>query len=359
MECGQLGVAVLGTSRFALECGIPALQAHGRVRVIAVQGRDEAKVRRVAAAYDIPVATTQIEDVLAVDDVAAVYVVSANVDHYSQALACLRAGRHVLCEKPMAMDVVQAQELTRVARASGRVHQVGFTFRHNGAVQQLRHRLAQGAIGVPQFARIQYDRWDGLAPGWTSSWRDDPAIAGGGVLFDLGSHLYDILRHVLGPVEETIGFTHTVGRSAPDSDSGRMRQVATDDMAAAWNRHASGLLSQWFCSRVSSPLGELGYLEVIGDEGALKAALSRGGVDNLKQSSPARPEWRTEWQADVEDAPHVPAGVRRMIWRFVDACLDPSDDDGIAANFDDGLAVQLAMDRLIASQRSRSWEEIG
>ncbi len=352
-----LGVAVIGTSRFAVDCHIPGIRSHPKARLLALVGRNAQKTCSMAKAHSIPIASCRLEEILHREEIGAVCIVSANVDHHAQALACIRAGKHVLCEKPLAMNVQQAIELARAARSSGKIHQVAFTFRHNHGIQRLRELLAEQFIGPPFLARIQYDRWDALSPNWKSSWRDDPASSGSGILFDLGSHLYDILGHVLGPLRETIGFTHTVPRMVPDSTHGHLREIATDDLSAAWCRHESGLMSQWFCSRVTPPFAELGYLEVIGPGGALKASLSRGGVDQLKHSTPEKPEWQ-QMPLAPEASDGKPHALRRMLHRFVDACLGESEVDDVAADFDDGLAVQAAMDRLLASQTTKTWQAI-
>ncbi len=353
----KLRVGVIGTGTFAQVCHIPGLLSHPAAEVVAVCGRRIDAARTLADRFAIREALDDIYELCARPDIDAITIASANVAHAEQAITALRHGKHVFCEKPLAMSAAEAREMAQLARASGKVHQVAFTFRYNYGLRELRRRIAAGDIGRPFFSRIQYDRWEGLTPGWTASWRDKKEYAGAGMLFDLGTHLFDINRHVLGPISEVIGYTQVVERQAPDRLTGAMSTVETDDLANAWLRHSSGMRGQIFLSRVTPPFAELGYLEIIGDQGALKAALSRGGVDFIKSSTPTAPDWR-ELALPAAAADGQPHALGLMMRGFVDACLRGHLDGEVDASFDDGLAAQLAMAALLTSQETDRWTQV-
>ncbi len=353
----KLRIGVIGTGAFAEVCHIPGLLSHPAAEVVAVCGRRLEAARALADKFGIRHATDDFEKLCADPDIDAVTIASANVVHATQAITALRNGKHVFCEKPLAMTAAEAREMALVAAECGKVHQVAFTFRYNYGLRELRRRIAAGDIGKPFFARIQYDRWDGLAAGWTSSWREKKEFAGAGMLFDLGSHLFDITHHVLGPIDSVIGYTHVVPREAPDKTTGEMTTVETDDMVNAWIRHSNGLRGQFFISRVTPPFAQLGYLEIVGDQGALKAALSRGGVDFLKTSSPAAPDWMDLPLPD-EASDGKPHALGLMMHSFVEACLRGKTNPDLDATFEDGLAAQLAMSALLESQESDRWTHL-
>lgn len=353
----KLRIAIIGTSSFAEVCHIPGLLSHPAAEVVAVCGRRIEAARALAEKFGIRRATDDFHSICEDPDIDAVTIASANVVHAEQAIAALRRGKHVFCEKPLAMSADQAREMAEAARSSGKVHQVAFTFRYNYGLRELRRRIAAGDIGTPFFARIQYDRWDGLATGWTSSWREKKEAAGAGMLFDLGSHLFDISHHVLGPIGSVIGYTHVVPREAPDKLTGVMTKVETDDMVNAWIRHANGLRGQFFISRVTPPFAQLGYLEIVGEKGALKAALSRGGVDFLKSSAPDNPEW-LDLPLPPEASDNQPHALGLMMRSFVDACLRGAIDPDLDATFEDGLAAQLAMSALLESEQTERWTRL-
>jgi predicted dehydrogenase len=260
----------------------------------------------------------------------------------------------VLCEKPLAMNVAEARDMLAAAAASGCVHQVGFIFRYNVGIAELRRRLAAGEIGRPFYVRIQYDNWEGLRPDWRATWRERHELAAGGVLFNIGSHLFDIARYVLGPIESATGFLFTVPRERIDRKSGEPTRVETDDFANCWFQFANGVRGQWCVSRVTPPFAEYGYVEVVGTEGALKASLSRGRIDVLKSSRPADPNWKELVlpPAARDDTQHALTG---LMHGFVDACRRGRIDPNIDASFQDGLAAQQGMAAVVAANAAAGW----
>jgi predicted dehydrogenase len=353
----KLRVAIIGTSSFAEVCHIPGILSHPNAEISAIYGRDAEKAKSLANKFGIPQATADLEALCADPNIDAVTIASANSVHASQAIMALNYGKHVFCEKPLAMNDSEAAAMLKAAKISGKIHQVAFTFRYNYGIRELRRRIAAGDIGTPFHTRIQYDRWDGLASTSKASWRDRRDVAGAGLLFDLGSHLFDIHRHVLGPLESVIGYTHTVPRMLPHKDNGKMIEIETDDIVNAWIQHQNGLRGQFFISRVTPPFAELGYLEVIGSEGALKAALSRGGVDFLKASRPDSPEW-INLVLPPEASDGKTHALDMMMRGFVDACLAGEINREVDATFEDGCAAQFAMSALMKSQTSMRWESI-
>jgi len=353
----KLRVAVIGTGNFAEICHIPGILSHPNAEVVAVGGRNFDKAKNLADKFGIQHATDDINSLCADPNIDAITIASANSAHAGQAIMALNHGKHVFCEKPLAMNDTEATDMLNAARNSGKIHQVAFTFRYNYGIRELRRLISAGDIGTPFHTRIQYDRWDGLARGSMASWRDRRKFAGAGLLFDLGSHLFDIHRHVLGPLESVIGYTHIVPRILPHRDNGEMTPIENDDIVNAWIRHQNGLRGQFFISRVTPPFAELGYLEVIGEKGALKAALSRGGVDFLKASKPNSPEW-TNLSLPPEAADGKTHALDLMMRSFVDACITGKTNNDIDATFEDGCAAQFAMSALMKSQDSMRWESI-
>src|SRR5688572_13001885 len=347
LRCG-----VIGTGHFADVCHIPELHAHPHAEVVAIAG-GRPRAQALAKKYGIADVHDDYRELCARDDIDAVTIVTRTVDHRSQALAAFDRGKHVFCEKPLGLDLQQAREMTRAAHASGRLHHVGFVFRYNLGVRELRRRVVNGDIGPPFLLRVQYDNWDGLTRDWRAGWVDQRALAGAGVLFHLGTHLFDLAAHVLGPIESAIGFTHLVPRTRPDA-AGTAVMVETEDLFAAWLRLANGAYGQIFGSRTTPSFTQNGHLEVVGPRGALKAALSRGAWDYLKRSCPDAPEW-VDVPLPIEAADKKPHSLGFMMHSFVDACLRGASDADVDGTFDAGLAAQHAMAALIDSETQRRW----
>jgi predicted dehydrogenase len=350
----KLRFGVIGTGEFTQACHVPGLQSHPRAKVVALCGSDDRRVRSIAERLGIPDVHTDYMELCSRDDIDAVTIATPNAYHCHQALAAFDHGKHVLCEKPLALNVEEAAKMVRAAEASEKVHQVAFTFRYGYAIRELRRRIRSGDIGQPHYLRIQYDSWKGLSPNWQMGWRETHKLAGGGMLYDLGAHLFDAARFVLGPIEITTGFIQNFPRLRTHCFTRELASVETDDIAAAWFRHESGVRGQWFISRATPSYTDNGWLEVIGQEGALKAALSRGTLDKLKISSPTRPDWE-ELALPQEARDEKPHALSLMMQSFVDACLRGELDANNDASFVDGLATQRAIAAVLEANNDLSW----
>jgi predicted dehydrogenase len=350
----KVRLGVIGTGDFAEACHLPGLKSHPQAEVVAVCGRTYDRARALADRFAVPDVYTDYAELCRRDDLDGVTIVTPNTFHAEQAITAFKCGKHVFCEKPLGMNVADARAMLCAAEASGKVHQVAFTFRNGFAVRELRRRVHSGDIGEPHYLRVQYDSWDGLDPDWKVGWRESQDLAGGGMLYDLGSHLFDVARFVLGPIETITGFFHHIPRQRVESRTGKLANVETDDIAAAWFRHESRIRGQWFISRATPPYTQNGYLEVIGPEGALRAGLSRGKVDVLKVSTPAQPEWK-ELPLPEEASDGKPHCLGIMMRSFVDACLRGELDENNDASFLDGLAAQQAIAAVVEANACLVW----
>lgn len=351
----RIRVAVLGTGAFAETCHLPGLQSHPQAEVRAIYGRRKDRAQYLADRFNIPIVSTDYEELLGRSDIDAVTIVTPNIFHAKQACLALVSGKHVFCEKPLAISLSDACEMVRVAEASGKIHQVAFTYRYLYGVRELRRRVYQGDIGVPHYVRAHYDCWDGLHPSFSAGFRDKLDLAGGGVLYDVGPHLFDLASFVLGPIESVTGFSKMIPRHRANAEYAM--EIETDDFASALFVHESGVRGQWFGSRATPPLAERSFFEVIGDEGALRASLSRGGVDVLKISTPSKPTWNELCLPDKagDESPHCLGAMMRS---FVDACLRGKLDGEIDASFYDGLAAQEGVAAVEEAMAGMTWVRI-
>jgi predicted dehydrogenase len=356
----NLRFGVIGAGGFAEICHVPGLQTHPGAEVIALCGRRKEHARAMADRLGVPDVYTDYRELVARDDLDAVTITTPNGVHCEQAVAAFEAGKHVFCEKPLGVNVAEARRMTEAAEQSGLIHQVAFTFRYIYGVQELRRRIRAGEIGTPFYTRIQFDGWGGLRPDWKIGWRESEALAGGGQLYDMGSHHFDTAYFLLGEIEAVSGRLRRLSREREDARTGERRAVETDDLAAAWFRTAAGAEGEWFQSRITPSHTENGYVEVIGEEGALQAALSRGNVERLRRSTPNSPAW--------EDLPLPPGagdgqphGLGIMMRAFVESIRRGSLDPEVDAPFRDGLRAQqglAAVERSAAEARWVRLEEV-
>jgi 1,5-anhydro-D-fructose reductase (1,5-anhydro-D-mannitol-forming) len=182
---------VIGIGDIATRRVIPAIQAEPRSRLYGLVTRDPVK----AASYNVRVWET-LDHALADPVVHAVYVGTPVFLHAPQTMQSLRAGKHVLCEKPMAMNEGEARSMVQAAEETGKIFGVAYYRRTYPKVQRAKQLLEAGAIGKPVLAELTSHAWfDGQG---SRSWLVDPAKAGGGPLFDIASHRVDVLNFLFG-----------------------------------------------------------------------------------------------------------------------------------------------------------------
>jgi len=181
--------------------------------VVAVAAHDAARTAAFAAAHGIARSSTDWHSLCDSADVDAVVVATPNSLHTQQVLAALSLGKHVLVEKPMAIDVADAEAMVAAAEAADRVLCVGHMWRYRDEVLALRRRLVDGQLG-----RVVRTRGFGVHAGWgPGGWFTDAALAGGGALIDMGIHAIDTVRFLLGD-PQPVRVTASLGTAYGDYD---------------------------------------------------------------------------------------------------------------------------------------------
>ena len=194
----MLNWLVIGIGDITRKRVIPAIQAEPRSRLYGIVTRDPAK----AAEFGVK-AWASLDDALADSSVQAVYVATPVFLHATQTIQSLAAGKHVICEKPMAMNEPEAFTMVQAAEKSGTVFGVAYYRRCYPKVQRAKQLLEAGAIGKPVIAELTNHMWfDGTGH---RSWLFDPAKAGGGPLFDIASHRIDVLNFLFGKPQRVSG----------------------------------------------------------------------------------------------------------------------------------------------------------
>jgi predicted dehydrogenase len=171
---------------------LPAIRSDARSRLAGIVTRDPAKAER----YGVP-GWQDFETALAQCTADAVYIATPVYLHAPQTLASLRAGRHVLCEKPMAMNYAEARSMQREAEHAGRLLGIAYYRRMYPKVNRARDLIQAGAIGRPFFAEATSHDWLSHE-GYASDWRVRPELGGGGPLYDIASHRIDLMNYLFG-----------------------------------------------------------------------------------------------------------------------------------------------------------------
>lgn len=248
---------IIGFGAFAEQAIAPAIQASPNSELVAIQKRSLAAAREKAAAFSIPHAFTTAEELVADPDVDAVFIVSANALHHSETLAAANAGKHVLVEKPIAMNVQEAEEMIAACNRHKVKLMVGHMIRFSPLALRIKQLIQSGALGTISFVKSEFFYDARLSH---RGWLVDPTIAGGGPIFDIGVHCLDTMRFVLN--EEVISVRSLV--------EPRLSETATEVTASLSLRFSKGTLGSIFCSYVSS--ARRSFIEIIGTEGIVSAS---------------------------------------------------------------------------------------
>jgi 1,5-anhydro-D-fructose reductase (1,5-anhydro-D-mannitol-forming) len=212
----MLNWIVIGVGDIAIRRVIPAIQSEPRSNLYGLVTRDPAK----AANFNTRVWTTldkALSDRAVQKEVDAVYVGTPVFLHAPQTIQSLHAGKHVLCEKPMAMNEPEARTMLQAAEQSGKIFGVAYYRRTYPKVQRAKQLIASGAIGQPVVAELTSHMWfDGTG---SRSWLVDLAKAGGGPLFDIASHRIDVLNYLFGQPQRVTGQLSNVVHHYPVEDN--------------------------------------------------------------------------------------------------------------------------------------------
>jgi predicted dehydrogenase len=279
LKWGIIGSGGIARRRTIPEGFVPAHNAH----LVAVYGTNAQTNKEVARQFGS--LAMQSLDALLASDVSAVYIASPVHAHLEQVRACARAGKHVFCEKPLGMNVAEAEEMAALCRKAGVHFGTAFMMRFQAQHQAAAKLVKENKLGQPVYARAQLSCWYPPSP---AAWRQYPEKGGGGALIDMGNHCIDLLELFFGPVKTVSCFTNNT-----------VHAYVSEDSAVVMLRFANGALGtvdvffciQDDCSKNALELyGSKGSIVATGtigqgSEGKMIACLSENGEAYKAQQS--------------------------------------------------------------------------
>jgi predicted dehydrogenase len=209
----SLGFGVIGAGGIAYRKTIPGLLKAKNCRLVAVM--DTLGVERIAADFGVRAYATEAE-LLADPEVQAVYIASPADCHAKQIRMAARAGKHVLCEKPLTLNLKQTQQAVEECRQRQIFLQEGFMMKFHGAHARIKQLIDEGRLGKLVYIRAQLSCW---YPKMEGAWRQDPKRGGGGSLIDMATHLYDLLAYFAGPVRRVAALAANLVQGYKSEDS--------------------------------------------------------------------------------------------------------------------------------------------
>ena len=258
----KLKMGIVGFGWVARDYMYPAMQRCDRVELTAVCSARTSDMKRLPASVQ---QFTRLDAMLREADLDAVYIATPNYLHCEQTVMCLEAGLHVLCEKPMATTLEDAEAMLAAAHRSGKTYATAFDQRFHPAHQAIRQCIQNNALGTITQVKVDYACW--LPADWApDNWRVEKERAGGGAIIDLAPHGLDLLEMLL---DDTIVAMHLYQQTAVHS-------YAVDDGGVLMLRFGKGTLGSMHVGYNRPDAFPRRRLEIIGTEGMLIATNTMG-----------------------------------------------------------------------------------
>ncbi|MCK9222098.1 MAG: Gfo/Idh/MocA family oxidoreductase [Limnochordia bacterium] len=275
----KIKVGIIGVGGIAQTAHIPSWRARKDAEIVAIADINEQKLKQVKEKFMVPHAFTDYREMLAMDEIDVVSVCTPNLTHGIISKDALKAGKHVLCEKPVAVTGKEAEDIAQTAKAVDRIFMGAFCRRFEAASQEMRRRIEQGELGNVYYAKAGYLRRSGI-PG-LGGWFTDKSRSGGGCMLDIGVHALDLTYWLMGapePVSVTGSVYQKFGETAVDGgwppNDTRVGDVFTDlndveDCAFGSIKFANGATlnveASWAAHVIPGS-----YLQLLGDKGGIR-----------------------------------------------------------------------------------------
>ncbi|MEU9760502.1 Gfo/Idh/MocA family oxidoreductase [Streptomyces sp. NPDC047985] len=353
----------------------------------AICGRDRAAVDAAAARHGWAAAETDWRALVARDDVQLVDICTPGDSHAEIAIAALEAGKHVLCEKPLANTVAEAETMAEAAAraaASGQVAMVGFNYRKVPAITYAQRLIGEGRVGTLRHVRAAYLQDWLVDPEAPLTWRLRRERAGSGALGDLGAHIVDLAQYLAGepltgvsalsrtfvtrrplPAGPSAGLPATLGPGAHrDGDGGGDGAVTVDDATVFTGRFASGALASFEATRMAAGRKNALRLEINGERGSLAFDLERlnelsfhdhtepattAGFRRILVTEPQHPYLEAWWPPG-----HALGYEHTFVHQARDLVRTIAEGAAPAPSFADGLQVQRVLAAVQESAENNS-----
>src|SRR5881394_374613 len=352
----QIGIAIIGCGGITLQNHLPGLALCPEAKVVALCDSDAATLERASQQTGINVAATGYAEIVKRDDVAAVIIATPNVAHAPIALAAIAAGKHVLCEKPLALNHAEAKQMADAADQAGVRHMTAFTYRYVPAMRYLSHLVKRGDLGQPYHYRsCRLQDWGNRNLGW----RQVKKLAGTGELGDMLSHRIDFAHLLVGPMRRLVASLkqwHPERGGAPND---------LDDWVAILAEFQNGATGVLESSKLASGRNEswrsLDYVELNGSERSF--VFITGEWNKLQTGKVGGPGLATiTIPEEFWKVPGSPRDARQgdplitfrydQAFEFIDAILNQRP---CSPNFHEGARAQAVTDAAVKSAETRQW----
>ncbi|ANS74354.1 dehydrogenase [Paenibacillus yonginensis] len=381
VRIGMVGYKFMGKAHSNAYRALPMFfpGSGAKPEMTAICGRDPKAVQESAERFGWSGAVTDWRELVGRDDIDLIDINAPSDAHKEIALAAAAAGKHIFCEKPLALTLEDSRDMLAAAEQAGVKHMIGFNYRFSPAVKLAKKLVDSGRLGqIYHFRAFFLQDWI-LDPEFPLVWRLQKEIAGSGSLGDLGAHLIDLAHYLVGDMEEVIGTSQTfikerpladnmTGLTAKGSSGGPKGQVTVDDATSFLARFENGALGLFEATRFAAGHRSTNSFEINGSKGSVRFDFER--MNELEV-------YFTEDEEDVQgfrrvlatDAAHEyaeawwPAGhtigfEHTFTHEMLELMQAIQEDRQPSPNFRDGVKCQAVLEAVERSIDERRWVKL-
>jgi predicted dehydrogenase len=367
---GMLGYAFMGKAHTNGFKKIPYLiyPPPAIPRLVAIAGRNEEAVAEAARRYGYLRYYTDWRQVIEDDEIQLVDNGGPNDMHAEPSIAAAQAGKHIICEKPLARTAEEAKRMLDAVQAAGVKHMVAYNYRFVPAVRQAYELIQSGALGQIYHYRATYlQEWIMPHYGTPVIWRLDKDTAGSGALGDLGAHIIDLARFLVGEVTTVGAMTRTFIPERPLADGSGTAKVDVDDAFVATVGFENGAVGTLEATRFAAGRKNGMVLEINGEKGSIRFNLERlnelevfwvddepketQGFRNVLVTEGHHPFWEHWWPHG-----HIIGWEHTFVHELshlLDCIVNDKDIAPYGATFEDGYRAAAICDAILESAHSR------
>jgi predicted dehydrogenase len=367
---GLLGYAFMGKAHSNAYKKIPYLMypPPARPRLAAICGRDPDRVQEAARRYGFGRAVTRWEELVADEEIQLFDNSGPNHLHHVATLAAAQAGKHVLCEKPLGRTAAEAHALWQAAERAGVKHMTAFNYRFVPALQQARQLVQSGALGrIYHFRAVYLQEWLMPQHQVPLNWRLDKASSGTGAIGDIGAHIIDLARFLVGEISSVGALVRTFTTERPLPDGSGTGKVEVDDAFVTTVEFANGAIGTLEGTRFAAGRKNHQALEINGEKGSISFDLERlnelgvywvdeqpretRGFHDVIVTEPFHPYMRNWWpQGHIIGWEHT---FVHEITHLLDAIVNDHEVGPIGATFADGYRAAAVCEAIGESAATR------
>ncbi|MFJ7974513.1 Gfo/Idh/MocA family protein [Peribacillus sp. NPDC096379] len=344
----------------------------------AICGRNEEGVREAAEQYGWNSYETDWRELIARDDIDLIDIVTPNNNHAEIAIAAAEAGKHVFCEKPLAMTLEESKRMLEAVEKNNVMHMVNYNYRFSPAVQYAKKLIDEGRIGKIFHIRANYLQDWIMNPDFPLVWRLEKSVSGSGSHGDLAAHLIDLARFLVGEFDEVSGILETFIKKRPavEDSSGLsgvasttdFKKVEVDDASIFLAKFKNGALGTFEATRFAGGNRNANKFEINGEKGSIKwnaenlneldvyfASDEEGlqGFRKINCTEEPHPYANAYWPAA-----HIIGYEHTFINLIVELMKGLEQGESTSPNFVDGYINQAIMEAVEKSSENKTWEKI-